>query len=242
MSPSISASRNQARKPLRRIGDLLSPSYFVQAQIFPYNYQHVAVRGNATKIDALFLREYLHQRHTIPQFGEPRAFCPAGTQTCFREGIVRNVWHCDVQSLYPSLMLAFDIKPRGDELNLFLPLLRDLRQFRLKAKAAARQARESAPVAQAESDETPLRSVAATSLPVAVKDSPKNLQAGTPAPPEHYEALQLEPSRFSSIHSMATSVSHKRTSVISVRLKRSPLKVEKPSRQCSIGCRNVARR
>ena len=124
---------------VRRISDLLSPSYFVQAQVFPYSYQDVVVRGNATKIDTLFLREYLHQRHTIPRFGEPRPFA-GGYTDVFHEGIVRNVWHCDVQSLYPSLMLAFDIKPRGDELNLFLPLLRDLRQFRLKAKADAKTA------------------------------------------------------------------------------------------------------
>ena len=126
--------KESGAEAVRRISDLLSPSYFVQAQVFPYGYQDVIVRGNATKIDALFLREYLHQRHTIPQFGEPRPFA-GGYTDVFHEGIVRNVWHCDVQSLYPSLMLAFDIKPRGDELNLFLPLLRDLRQFRLKAKA-----------------------------------------------------------------------------------------------------------
>jgi DNA polymerase, archaea type len=131
--------KESGAEAVRRISDLLSPSYFVQAQVFPYNYQDVAVRGNATKIDALFLREYLHQRHTIPQFGEPRPFA-GGYTDMFQEGIVRNVWHCDVQSLYPSLMLAFDIKPRGDELNLFLPLLRDLRQFRLKAKADVKTA------------------------------------------------------------------------------------------------------
>jgi DNA polymerase elongation subunit (family B) len=126
---------------VRKIADLLSPSYFVQAQIFPYNYQDVVVRGNATKIDALFLREYLHQRHSVPQFGESRPFA-GGYTDLFQEGIVRNVWHCDVQSLYPSLMLAFDIKPRGDELNLFLSLLRDLRQFRLRAKADAKTAKD----------------------------------------------------------------------------------------------------
>ncbi len=131
--------KESGAEAVRRISDLLSPSYFVQAQVFPYSYQDVVVRGNATKIDALFLREYLHQRHTIPQFGEPRPFA-GGYTDVFYEGIVRNVWHCDVQSLYPSLMLAFDIKPRGDELNLFLPLLRDLRQFRLKAKADAKAA------------------------------------------------------------------------------------------------------
>ena len=49
-----------------RISELLSASYFIQAQIFPYNYQDVIVRGNATRINALFLREYFRQRHSIP--------------------------------------------------------------------------------------------------------------------------------------------------------------------------------
>ncbi|HEX8077877.1 MAG TPA: 3'-5' exonuclease, partial [Chthoniobacterales bacterium] len=34
------------------VAGLLSPSYFIQAQIFPYNYQDVIVRGNATRINA----------------------------------------------------------------------------------------------------------------------------------------------------------------------------------------------
>src|SRR5215467_1960140 len=47
----------------RALSDLLSPSYFIQAQIFPYNFQDVIVRGNATRINALFLREYFRERH-----------------------------------------------------------------------------------------------------------------------------------------------------------------------------------
>jgi len=50
----------------RALSELLSASYFIQAQIFPYNYQDVIVRGNATRINALFLREYFRQRHSIP--------------------------------------------------------------------------------------------------------------------------------------------------------------------------------
>lgn len=115
------------------LSDRLSPSYFVQAQIFPFSYQDVVVRGTATKIDAMLLREYLHRQHAVPGLGESRPFA-GGYTDCFAEGVIRDVWHADVQSLYPSLMLAFDIKPAGDELNLFLPLLRDLRQFRLEAK------------------------------------------------------------------------------------------------------------
>ncbi|HWN25166.1 MAG TPA: 3'-5' exonuclease, partial [Candidatus Sulfotelmatobacter sp.] len=58
----------------RALSELLSPSYFIQAQIFPYNYQDVIVRGNATRINALFLREYFRQRHSIPELPMARAF------------------------------------------------------------------------------------------------------------------------------------------------------------------------
>ena len=58
----------------RPLSELLSPSYFIQAQIFPYNYQDVIVRGNATRINALFLREYFRQRHSIPELPMVRAF------------------------------------------------------------------------------------------------------------------------------------------------------------------------
>src|SRR5437899_4114422 len=56
-----------AVRQTRAVAELLSPSYFVQAQIFPYHYQDVIVRGNATRINALFLREYFRQRHSIPE-------------------------------------------------------------------------------------------------------------------------------------------------------------------------------
>ncbi|MEO5717042.1 MAG: 3'-5' exonuclease, partial [Chthoniobacterales bacterium] len=63
-----------AVRETRAVADLLSPSYFIQAQIFPYNYQDVIVRGNATRINALFLREYMRQRHGIPEMPMVRGF------------------------------------------------------------------------------------------------------------------------------------------------------------------------
>ena len=47
------------------ISDLLSPPYFAQAQLLPFDYQSAVLRGNATKIDALLLREYLRHRRAI---------------------------------------------------------------------------------------------------------------------------------------------------------------------------------
>ena len=117
----------------RAVADLLSPSYFIQAQIFPYNYQDVIVRGNATRINALFLREYYRQRHSIPEMPMVRGF-EGGYTDIFFTGVARNVWHCDIASLYPSIMLQFDCFPVSDQLQIFRHLLTDLRTFRLASE------------------------------------------------------------------------------------------------------------
>jgi DNA polymerase elongation subunit (family B) len=132
-----------AVRETRAIADLLSPSYFIQAQIFPYNYQDVIVRGNATRINALFLREYYRQRHSIPEMPMVRGF-EGGYTAIFFTGVARNVWHCDVASLYPSIMLQFDCWPATDQLQIFRHLLTDLRTFRLEAKASMRAAKDRA--------------------------------------------------------------------------------------------------
>ena len=128
-----------AVRETRAVAELLSPSYFIQAQIFPYNYQDVIVRGNATRINALFLREYFRQRHSIPEMPMVRTF-EGGYTDIFFAGVARNVWHCDVASLYPSIMLQFDCFPATDRLQIFRHLLTDLRDFRLEAKASMRAA------------------------------------------------------------------------------------------------------
>src|SRR5437588_4888558 len=138
--------RNRALCAVREtkaVADLLSPSYFIQAQIFPYNYQDVIVRGNATRINALFLREYYRQRHSIPEMPMVRGF-EGGYTAIFFTGVARNVWHCDIASLYPSIMLQFDCWPATDQLQIFRHLLTDLRTFRLEAKASMRAAKDRA--------------------------------------------------------------------------------------------------
>jgi DNA polymerase elongation subunit (family B) len=127
----------------RALSGLLSASYFIQAQIFPYNYQDVIVRGNATRINALFLREYFRQRHSIPELPMVRAF-EGGYTDIFFTGVAHNVWHCDVASLYPSIMLKFDCFPVSDQLQIFRHLLTDLRTFRLEAKAEMRAEKDPA--------------------------------------------------------------------------------------------------
>lgn len=120
------------------LAEMLSPSYFVQAQIFPYSYQNAILRGNATKIDALLMRAYLAAGHSIPSPNQPREV-GGGYTEIRRCGVARNVLHCDVTSLYPSLMLEGRHQPANDQLGVFLRILADLRSFRVQAKAAVRE-------------------------------------------------------------------------------------------------------
>jgi len=124
------------------LSELLGYSFFLQARIFPFSFQNVFVRGNATKINALFLREYLRQRASVPKSGG-RGRVEGGYTDVFLTGVVHRVVHCDVASLYPSILLSFGLKPPKDTLDVFLPLLRELRGFRLEAKKRAQEAQSS---------------------------------------------------------------------------------------------------
>ena len=100
-----------------RLARHLSGSTFYLTQMLPMPYGQVARTGPAAKIEALFVREYLRHRQALPQ----RA---AGTQMAggytdvFVTGVVGPIVYADVESLYPSIMLTNDIRPRTDELRL----------------------------------------------------------------------------------------------------------------------------
>jgi DNA polymerase elongation subunit (family B) len=56
------------------------------------------------------------------------------------QGVVNHVLHCDVTSLYPSIMLVYGYFPRKDEIAIFPGLLKELYDFRVQSKQMARDA------------------------------------------------------------------------------------------------------
>lgn len=121
---------------------LLGYPWFLQSRMFPYSFQNCVIRGNATRINSLFLREYLHRGHAIPARTSAAAPFEGGYTESPVQGVVGPIVHCDVASLYPSLMLVYQLAPAKESLGLFLPMLADLRRFRLTAKQMARDAGE----------------------------------------------------------------------------------------------------
>lgn len=115
----------------------LLPTYFEQVRTFPSLLQEATLRGATSKIDLLFLEEYYHARQACPLPPEVQPF-EGGYTRSFQEGVFRHVLHFDVASLYPSLLLHIGRNPKNDTLGVFIPLLRRLREYRLKYKQLAR--------------------------------------------------------------------------------------------------------
>ena len=69
-------------------------------------------------------------------------------------GVFRQVLHFDVASLYPSLLLHIGRNPKNDTLGVFIPLLRRLREYRLKYKLLAKQSPGEEERAEAQARQT----------------------------------------------------------------------------------------
>ena len=123
-----------------RLSALVTPSEFYQAQMIPESMQGLAFVGIGSRIERLMVRAYLHERASIPR---PRTMTPneGGFTAAFATGVFHDVAKCDVESLYPSLMIARGIGPEDDDLRVFLPMLTELRDRRVEVKRAAAAAK-----------------------------------------------------------------------------------------------------
>jgi DNA polymerase elongation subunit (family B) len=116
-----------------RLARHLSGSTFYLTQMLPMSYEQVARSGPAAKIESLFVREYLHQKHSIPS-SEWGSQTTGGYTAVLLTGVVGPIVYADVESLYPSIMLNYEIQPEGDTLNLFPAFLEKLTDMRLEVK------------------------------------------------------------------------------------------------------------
>lgn len=125
-------------REVRALSGILSPSFFYQSSLIPLSFQNTIVRGNATRIEALLVAKYLSFSHALPLPERGRPFAGALT-AAEHTGVFHNVEHCDVRSLYPSILLSqFQEGPARDFLGVFITTLQELRKFRLEAKDKAK--------------------------------------------------------------------------------------------------------
>ena len=133
------APENSAVEAIQSICSLLLPAYFYKCGTLPLSLQDAVLRGSGAALDSLFIAEYQRAGHSVPYPESSRNFTGALTRAG-EPGVYHTVRHCDVRSLYPSILLWLNQNPVRDELGIFTGLLQKLRTFRLDAKDKARKA------------------------------------------------------------------------------------------------------
>jgi DNA polymerase, archaea type len=122
------------------LSELALPTEFYQTQLLPRSLQGVATGGTGEKINDLMIRAYVQQGESIPLAGEARDY-PGGHAELIEVGMFKPVVKCDVESLYPSIMLTEGIAPKTDTLGAYLPMLKELTDRRLQAKVRSQRTR-----------------------------------------------------------------------------------------------------
>jgi DNA polymerase, archaea type len=122
----------------RALSSMLSGSNFFLSEMLPYTYAMTSRLGPAAKIEVLFIREYLRQKQSVPRPSSGQQHSGGYTEV-FLKGILGPIVYADIESLYPSIMLSYDICPKSDELRVFPGVLNDLKELRFKAKDKSRE-------------------------------------------------------------------------------------------------------
>lgn len=121
--------------------DLMIPPFFYLGQMIPKPFQLVMETASGSQINSLLCRAYLQDKHSLPKASDTNPF--EGAISWARPGIHKNVLSFDVQSLYPSLILQYEISDKlKDPKNYMLYLCKTLRTLRLKNKELYKSTKE----------------------------------------------------------------------------------------------------
>jgi DNA polymerase I len=116
----------------------IGTTFFQMTRFLPMSLSEICVSASGGQIDALLVSSYLSQGHSIPETSEKRKF--QGAISDGWPGVYRNVLKFDVSSLYPSIILSFDVYDKTkDPQGLVLAYTRDFREMRLKFKKAYKE-------------------------------------------------------------------------------------------------------
>jgi len=120
------------------IFDLMSPALFYSAQMIPKPFQLISECATGSQINSIMMRSYLQNGHSLPRASDPFPF--KGAISIGNFGIYRNVFKVDVSSLYPSIMIQYEVYDKDKDPNgNFLYLVKNLTEQRLINKKLAKE-------------------------------------------------------------------------------------------------------
>lgn len=118
--------------------DLMSPPFFYMTQSIPKSFQGIIESASGSQLNSLMIRSYLQEGHSIPKTSPQEEF--EGAISEGNPGIYRNVHKVDVSSLYPSIILQYEVFDRSkDPKANFLNMVKSFTETRLKYKALLKE-------------------------------------------------------------------------------------------------------
>jgi DNA polymerase I len=118
--------------------DLTVPPFFYMTQMIPKTFQELTCSASGAQLNGWMVRSYLQNKESIPKASPKVDF--EGAISFGEPGTYENAVSLDIASLYPSIMLQYNISDtRKDPNNHMLQFLDYMRTERLKNKKLAKE-------------------------------------------------------------------------------------------------------
>jgi DNA polymerase elongation subunit (family B) len=118
--------------------DIMIPSFFYLCQSVPKTLQQMVNEASGSQLDSLMIRSYLQDGYSLPRSSKKEEF--EGAISMGVPGVYKNVRKVDVASLYPSIMLQYEIYDKKKDPNCHqLKMLKYFRDERLTNKRLAKE-------------------------------------------------------------------------------------------------------
>ena len=124
-----------AEDPIK-LFDMMSPLYFNMCPMIPKPFSEMLLSASGSKINALLVRAYLQDKHSIPKATPTEQF--KGALSFAVPGIYSNCFKIDVASLYPNIIVNYSVYDKDkDPKGYLLELVKIFKENRLKLKKLA---------------------------------------------------------------------------------------------------------
>jgi DNA polymerase I len=121
--------------------DLMAPSQFYWCQSVPKSFQSIIEGATGSQINSILVRSYLQDGHSLPKADPSKHFPGAISQGT--PGIYKNVIKWDISSLYPSIILQYEVYDRKkDPKGHFLEMVKTFRDIRIINKKLSKQTKD----------------------------------------------------------------------------------------------------
>ena len=125
-----------------KIWDYMGPLYFNMAPMIPKPFTEILLSASGSKINGMMLRAYLQDRHSIPKADETKKY--EGAISFAVPGIYSNCFKIDLASLYPSIMIEYEVfDDRKDPKGYLLHFVKTFREKRLEYKRLAAETNDN---------------------------------------------------------------------------------------------------